>query len=178
MNWQLWEGALSPEWCEEVIEKCSSLPLVDGTVFSTNGYGPDLSIRSTKLAFVEDKQVRNTVDHYAHLANRAVYNFDVNYQPPVQYGEYSEGSFYDWHHDINWQADSMYDRKLSVVIQLSNPDTYSGGEFQFKSIETPKNFKTQGSVLVFPSYNEHRVTEVIKGVRRSLVCWLEGPRWR
>ena len=72
----------------------------------------------------------------------------------------------------------MYDRKLSVVIQLSDPTTYQGGDFQFQDVETPVNFRTQGSILVFPSYLPHRVTEITDGVRYSLVDWLEGPRWR
>lgn len=178
MNWQLWEGVLSKEWCEDVVEKCKKFPLTDGTVFSSTDYKPDLSVRSTKLAFVNDPDIIKTINYYGYSANRAVYNFNVDYTPPVQFGEYSSGSFYSWHHDINWQSDSMYDRKLSIVIQLSNPKDYEGGAFEFKNIETPQAFKTQGSVLVFPSYNEHRVTEITKGTRHSLVCWLEGPRWR
>ena len=43
---------------------------------------------------------------------------------------------------------------------------------------TPEGFKAQGSVLVFPSYLVHRVSEITKGTRRSLVNWIEGPRWR
>ncbi len=72
----------------------------------------------------------------------------------------------------------MYDRKLSICIQLSNPDDYTGGEFEFKTLENPTGYKTQGSILVFPSYNEHQITEITSGTRYSLVGWMEGPRWR
>ena len=72
----------------------------------------------------------------------------------------------------------MYDRKLSVVVQLTDPSDYEGGIFEFKTVETPANFKTRGSILVFPSYLEHQVTEITEGTRYSLVCWAEGPRWR
>ena len=72
----------------------------------------------------------------------------------------------------------MIDRKLSIIIQLTDENEYEGGNFEFKYIQTPESCRIQGSVLVFPSYNEHRVTEVTKGVRNSLVCWMEGPRWR
>ena len=70
-----------------------------------------------------------------------------------------------------------YDRKLSVVVQLSNSNNYSGGQLEFKETEAPSQFSTQGSIIVFPSYLQHRVTEVTEGVRYSLVCWAEGPRW-
>ena len=72
----------------------------------------------------------------------------------------------------------MYDRKLSICIQLSDPEEYKGGEFQFKSLDSPTNYKTKGSILVFPSYNEHQITEITSGTRYSLVGWMEGPRWR
>jgi PKHD-type hydroxylase len=35
-----------------------------------------------------------------------------------------------------------------------------------------------GDALVFPSFLRHRVTPVSRGVRYSLVTWIEGPQWR
>ena len=72
----------------------------------------------------------------------------------------------------------MYDRKLSISIQLTDPSEYEGGDFEFQNIENPCNFRTQGSVLVFASHQVHRVTKISKGKRNSLVGWMEGPRWR
>ena len=178
-NWQLWEGALSPQECEELSNICIDIcSLQDGTVFSSNEYSPNKNIRDTKIGWIEHPRIKQIMEYYMHEANKNAFNVDASYIPAVQYGEYSEGSFYKWHHDINWESDSMYDRKISLVIQLSDPDTYEGGDFQFKYIQTPAQFRTQGSVLAFLSYNEHQVTQVTKGVRRSLVTWAEGPRWR
>ena len=36
----------------------------------------------------------------------------------------------------------------------------------------------QGTVIVFPSDTQHRVTPVTKGVRYSLVNWFEGPAFK
>ena len=86
-----------------------------------------------------------------------------------------------WVKDVELEQickDSLYDRKLSIIIQLSDPTTYEGGDFQFKELEQPQGFRDQGSILVFPSYNVHRITEVTGGTRNSIVCWMEGPRWR
>jgi len=33
-------------------------------------------------------------------------------------------------------------------------------------------------VLIFPSWLQHRVRPVTRGIRHSLVSWVEGPRWR
>jgi predicted 2-oxoglutarate/Fe(II)-dependent dioxygenase YbiX len=36
----------------------------------------------------------------------------------------------------------------------------------------------QGSLVAFPSFMTHRVTPVTRGLRWSLVTWLEGPPFR
>jgi len=59
-----------------------------------------------------------------------------------------------------------------------------GGEFQFATyskekciIQTPEINK-MGSIVVFPSDMEHRVTLVTKGIRYSLVVWFLGPPFK
>jgi PKHD-type hydroxylase len=75
----------------------------------------------------------------------------------------------------------MHDRKLSLIIQLTDPSEYEGGDFQFDSDipqPDPAEIKQRGTVIVFPSFLRHRVTPVTSGVRRSLVSWVEGPKFR
>ena len=36
----------------------------------------------------------------------------------------------------------------------------------------------EGSVIVFPSFIEHRVTPVTKGIRYSLVAWFVGQPFK
>ena len=70
-------------------------------------------------------------------------------------------------------------RKLSISIQLNDPSEYKGGSFEFKELlekEQPKLL--QGSVLVFPSFLQHRVTPIISGTRYSAVTWARGPAFR
>jgi PKHD-type hydroxylase len=40
-----------------------------------------------------------------------------------------------------------------------------------------KKLREKGTILVFPSFVYHRVTEVTKGDRFSLVGWYEGNDW-
>jgi len=176
--WQLWEEALPKEKCEELIEICKMRPLTNATIFSGSDYETVKDFRETQVAFVNDLNIKSLMRSYFNEANRNAFGMDIDYIPDSQYGEYREGSFYNWHHDINWEADTPYDRKLSIVIQLSDPKDYEGGQFEFKSIENPKNFYKQGSVLVFPSYFVHRVNTITGGLRKSLVNWMEGPRWK
>jgi PKHD-type hydroxylase len=99
----------------------------------------------------------------------------------IQYTEYhaTNRGKYDWHHDVDWNNPSGLDRKLSVTVQLSDPSEYEGGDFQFMEVEQPsEEAKTKGTILMFPSYLQHRVTPVTDGVRKSLVLWFTGPRWQ
>jgi PKHD-type hydroxylase len=92
----------------------------------------------------------------------------------IQYSEYDESykGHYDWHLD---NCNNL--RKLSIVIQLSDPSEYEGGELQVQNGESPYRIctKEKGALIVFPSFLNHRVTPVTKGRRRSLVIWISGP---
>jgi len=95
----------------------------------------------------------------------------------IQYTEYDESyqGHYDWHLDIGSDDSSL--RKISVVIQLSDPSEYEGGELQVQNGQIPYRTcnKEKGSMIMFPSFLLHRVTPVTKGCRRTLVLWVSGP---
>jgi PKHD-type hydroxylase len=74
-----------------------------------------------------------------------------------------------------------------MSIQLSEPEDYEGGEFQFDfrnsedgspNIKTVSELKEKGSILVFPSHLYHRVLPIKKGKRLSLVVWTLGQPFR
>ena len=108
----------------------------------------------------------------------------------MQITRYRKGGFYYFHRDGRGDHLSAYNnpqnafmhghvRKLSMTTLLS--DSYEGGEFQFTSyakekckISTPE-MGGVGSIVVFPSFMEHRVAPVTKGIRYSLVTWFLGP---
>lgn len=76
-------------------------------------------------------------------------------------------------------------RKLSVTINLTDPNDYDGGDLKFDygnhadmETETCLDAREQGSVIVFPSFQHHCVTPVTRGTRYSLVLWVLGEPWR
>lgn len=78
-------------------------------------------------------------------------------------------------------------RKLSVTVNLSDPNTYEGGDLMFDAGEhaedgvkeiIAKEIRPRGSVCIFPSFVPHCVTPVTKGVRHSLVMWSLGRAFR
>jgi PKHD-type hydroxylase len=77
------------------------------------------------------------------------------------------------------------DRKLSTVVQLSDPADYVGGDLEFLEVATDydgdqraeylSECRRRGTVVVFCAFEYHRVTPIVSGVRRSLVAWVSGP---
>jgi PKHD-type hydroxylase len=175
--WQMWNGSAPPEMLEYVQELADKAEAKEAGVFSGNN--PDKTVRSSTVKWLHDQKLRDLLFEYVKSANLAAFSFDVHNLAEMQYTEYhaEEGGHYDWHHDIHWGSDKACDRKISITIQLSDPEEYEGGTFEFSECENPMA-KNKGTVLVFPSYLQHRVLPVTKGVRKSLVAWFFGPRWR
>lgn len=120
-----------------------------------------------------------------HEANSSAFGFDLTLFHEVQFTEYhseNQGT-YDWHHDTLWATERLAQRKLSLVVQLSDPNSYEGGDLEFckeecHSVPAPTDLRSQGTVIVFPSFLKHRVTPVTAGLRYSLVTWHDGPNFR
>lgn len=96
------------------------------------------------------------------------YRFEVLGVRELQVARYGRDDFYDWHLDIGKTDTST--RKLSLSVQLSDPNDYEGGELVLHGYENEKPVKEIGSVIVFPSYLSHRVNRVTTGERWSLVA--------
>jgi PKHD-type hydroxylase len=81
---------------------------------------------------------------------------------------------YDYHCDIHPKI--YTDVKLTILINLSL-EQYEGGKFMiFNQDEYEvKELNEPGSVVVFKSYLNHKVTPVTKGERRSLTLFITGP---
>ena len=144
-----------------------------------NDSGAD--IRKSRVAWIKDPKILNLLYDYVDMANRNAFNTHIYKKADIQFTEYlaTEGGHYNWHHDIDWNRNDGLDRKLSVTVQLSSPDEYEGGDFSFSECESPPvQLKEKGTVLIFPSYLKHKVNPVTKGIRKSLVAWFEGPKWK
>jgi PKHD-type hydroxylase len=180
--WLMWSGQISNTECSDLIYNLLKLPPMKARTFNQEGDLEENEHRSSIVRWVEDPQIKNMLWWYAQEANRLAFGLDVQNVGSVQFTEYSasQAAHYDWHHDVLWGTETAYDRKISVVLQLSDPSSYEGGDFEFNEVESPNSdqLKTKGTILCFPSVLQHRVSPVTKGTRYSLVSWFEGPRWR
>lgn len=177
-NWAYFENALTKEECESVIKLGESL-IPD--VASTMG-GVDQEIRDSKVSWIQPSAesewlFRKATDIVNHL-NSKFFEFDLEgFVEGFQFTKYEAPSGkYDLHIDKSY---GRYIRKLSIVIQLSNPDDYEGGELSLLFSHEPDKLKAkQGFLVAFPSYVVHGVSPVTKGTRYSLVAWITGPKFK
>lgn len=185
----VFEGAISPETCAKIIQEGYLYQPVKAAIGFTNANGVDTSYRESIVRWINGGSspwVRDLIWQYALKGREKIHNNEIQLEGcyQIQFTTYfgAKGGFYNLHHDIDWCTTPLH-RKLSIVIQLNNPGVdYEGGDFEFLGgfphPELQEQMKTQGSILVFPSYLEHRVNRVTKGVRHSLVSWIEGPLWK
>ncbi|WP_394660021.1 2OG-Fe(II) oxygenase [uncultured Novosphingobium sp.] len=182
--WEVWSSALSDTECDTLIERARTYSEEDATVGFSDTLRSDLAYRTSSIRWLSPHQEGAIVERIMQLvsaSNRNNFGVDIAGLHELQFTEYhaTNSGHYDWHHDVWLESVRPYARKLSVVVQLSSPAEYQGGAFEFFGIENPAaQFAPRGSVLIFPSFLQHRVLPVTKGTRRSLVTWVEGPNWR
>jgi PKHD-type hydroxylase len=136
--------------------------------------------RRSKLRFIpktwEFTEIYLKIFNFISKINKDTFHYILNEIEEIQYTEYDESyqGHYDWHIDVGIHESSR--RKISIVVQLSDPVEYEGGELQINyGGQHVICDKTKGTIIMFPSYLLHRVTPVTKGTRRSLVLWVTGP---
>ena len=142
-------------------------------------------IRKSKTAFTSEQWLYDIVFGYMHTANEnSGWNFQVDAAEDMQITKYNVGGHYDYHEDGNGITkihapgnEFLHGktRKLSMSIILN--DDFEGGQLEFMNNPNPIEDKL-GTIVVFPSYMQHRVKPVTSGTRYSLVAWFVGESFR
>ena len=171
-----WNNAFSKEECQTITNIAKNKGLIKG---KTKG---ESDVRDSKISWlypVDDMDwvYRRVTDITLNL-NKRFFQFDLfglnegfqftNYESPSgKYGKHVDRT-------VNSPV-----RKLSISIQLSNPEEYEGGELYLYNDEKETAMdKTQGTLILFPSYVLHEVMPVTKGERNSLVTWVTGKQFK
>lgn len=129
----------------------------------------------TEKLYIRITDLINTV-------NKKYFEFDIISLEHLQYTEYDEDyqGKYERHVDryINPEHPGSH-RKLSFSIQLSESESYDGGDLLLYTSNHPIRVTRKiGTITFFPSYILHEVTPVTRGCRNSLVGWVSGPRFK
>ena len=175
-------AAFSASECERIIAAITAAPSKDAMLV---GQTKDQSVRSAKLVWVDDVDglgwVMDRLIEIVRKSNVDQFDFDLREfaeSPQVASYKASDGGHFAWHSDIG-HGPAAGKRKLTLVLQLSNPDTYAGGDLEIRPSATILLAnRAQGSVSVFPSFALHQVTPIMRGIRRSLTVWAHGPPFR
>ncbi len=182
--WEVWPSAFTSAECDTVIERSLTYAEQKATIGFDDTMRTEAAYRSSVVRWLDtntEQAIVHRLMQYVHSSNRTNFGVDIVAAFDLQFTEYhgSAHGKYDWHQDVWLESPRPYDRKLSLVLQLSDPADYQGGAFEFFGLQQPAaTFAPRGSLLIFPSFLQHRVLPVTKGLRRSLVSWVEGPRWR
>lgn len=141
-------------------------------------------IRRSQITWFNETQepavIRRIVEMVADV-NRNVFDFSLSeFAEDAQIACYAgdQRGHYDWHSDVG-ASDVARRRKLTMVIQLSEPDQYEGGLLQLNPaghvFDAPME---RGTAIFFPSFVLHRVAPTTAGLRYSLTQWVHGTPFR
>jgi PKHD-type hydroxylase len=175
-SFAFWKDAFSKEECQKIIDIAKNKGLIKGTTLGKS------DVRKSKISWLfpsdnMDWAFRRTTDIVLDL-NERFFKFDLfGLNEGFQFTNYKAPSGkYGKHVD---RATNMTVRKMSISIQLTDPKEYKGGELYLYQGEKGELMdKTQGTLIMFPSYVLHEVMPVTKGERNSLVTWVTGKQFK
>lgn len=143
----------------------------------------DKKIRKNKVCFFSGTSwISSFCYYYVRRANIENFQYklsDFFSGDCLQYTVYEEGEYYNWHVD-SVGPENGYTRKLSFSLQLSDASEYEGGELQLMDTFGNNTYfppTEKGTIIIFDSRVKHRVRKVKKGIRKSLVGWVMGPKF-
>jgi len=176
----VWDRGLSARECERIVALGHAVPRSETRVVDQEALAGHRVCDTHLIA--ETLETRPLYDLLwaaaAHAAEHG-YGFDLSgITREPHYVEYRAGAgHFHWHNDYSHESEEA-PRKVTVVIQLSDPAEYGGGDFETFGPIGETAPRARGTIFCLPSIVPHRVTPVTRGMRRALVAWVAGPRFR
>jgi len=170
--WQWQKGEIPDEMCDCIVNS------IDDTLYKkgTTGNNNKLLARNVNIQFINNTWINALLCGYIRYANSLNFHYNLSDEDKelAQISKYSVGQFYGEHRDFGTNDDSIT-RKLSLTVQLSDENSYEGGDLIFYDGSSgDKAPRGRGSVIVFDSRVFHEITPITRGVRYSLVKWYHG----
>jgi len=184
-EWCYFKSYFSPSECESILERSKSLLFQEATL-GEDSLTANNDYRKSKVTWIYPElfsDVYETLWKLERSANKDWFGFHIDNLEYIQLAQYDgdiQGE-YKKHQDVFWVNRTERHRKLSAVIQLSDPSQYEGGNLRFfecSAYPDEQEIRHQGTVIFFPSFIYHQADPVLSGTRHSLAAWFEGPKWR
>lgn len=189
-EWCYFKSYLSADYCQMLIDEALAREPMEAQIGVGDGVvAKDDSFRRSNIRFVNrgDRELDYVFDDLWRLAieaNKDWFDVQISKLGYFQIAEYDSAvkGEYKTHHDVFFMNnDPYYHRKLSCVVQLSDPSDYEGGDLTFEHVQhypNPAELRERGTVIFFPSLIRHAAQPVTAGKRYSLAAWFDGPKWR
>lgn len=178
-------GVFSAGECSEIVTDFARFPTDKGRIGTGDNYdsyNENKRLRDCYVTYArKDAQNAWFLDKLENLmldANSSTWQLDVRdfSQPPRLMTYHAQNHFKSMHSDHGPGVTCF--RKLTAVVQLSDPNQYVGGDFEIAGEPVQPKYRTQGGVIIFPAYLFHKVHIVTSGTRQSLVHRAIGPALR
>ena len=167
--------------CNSIISEWKDDDVI-GEDYNVEGFGLKFEYRKCDINWVYPYQrgwewlfdkVNNTIEDI----NKKVFKFELSspiVQESSQFTKYESGGKYEEH--LDWDGGTILDtRKLSYSINLSDPNTYTGGELVVEHKWAPVH---RGWIHIFPSFLSHQAMPVVNGIRYVFIGWVAGPPFK
>lgn len=180
LDWITAAERLSVASCDELIAACREFAVAPATIVGQEKYAEHRKLEARKVTVtLRTAWVFDLLCGIAREASSRHFGLALSgITRPPQYAEYRPGcGHFGWHNDYSHGTPDA-PRKLTIIIQLSEPEEYEGGRLQMFGIEVEDMPRERGTIIAFPSLVYHQVTPVTRGLRRALVAWIAGPRVR
>lgn len=165
---------LSKEDCQKLREELEKFKFSDGKT-SASGRARDIKDNYQLEGSRSDAEyifdgIKKLLNKHPFLANKVA---PVAY-PRIFANYYAGGQHYGWHVDTALMNGMRTD--FSFTISLKEPDTYEGGALEMKLANGEiQSFRLPaGHMVIYPTGQLHRVTEVTSGFRLSIVGWIQS----
>ena len=174
-------GAFTPQFCEKaLVEMRKKVKMKPAGTLRDNNVRRDIRRSSVGWPDRADHEFIHEADKIAREINQENWKFALEGDGEYQLTHYAveDNGVYHTHIDMDLSGDDRAsERKISFVVQLSDPLDYFGGELRLEHVGTPgpAELRKRGSIIVFPSFVPHSVSPLVRGERWSLVSWLSGP---
>jgi PKHD-type hydroxylase len=180
-NWISAEKYFDDDECKKIIEYGNSLKKENAKILDEE-YNKDNKTRKNKIAWItynEDSAwIFQKLSHSIKILNEQCFKFDISGIEDLQFTEYdAPDNHFSAHIDRSFGTNVI---KISISIQLSDPQEYEGGELIIfeNDIDGTVMTKEKGAFIAFPSFMMHKVNPITKGKRYSLVVWVTGSNFK
>jgi PKHD-type hydroxylase len=172
-------NAIPTDLCESILTERKAMADAEAGIGLNNDVASN-GFRKTGIAWANRNHwLEGVMLNNSYYANReAGWNMVVDQCEQVQLAKYETDHFYDWHQDTFMLANTATARKLTAIALLNDPSEFTGGDFELQNSNSAELVLKQGSIIVFPSYLNHRATKVTSGTRYSAALWVHGPAFK